>query len=112
MSVEESINSTDNPDTNLQNGENNSLNHEMDETKNFSGQLDQNRSLQNAPKDGATRTPRPIVIVRPDNMSEIIKKISDECDNNFFIKTTENWMKRFADSLEIKQKIIEHFKIS
>lgn len=87
-----------------------SINSEIDETKNTPDLDSQNLSLQNISKQGATRAPRPIVIERPEKLTEVIKKIADDCDKKFYIKTTRSWMKLLADSLQIKQKIIDYLK--
>lgn len=89
------------------NHENNSVTPENVETLNVPAQQTENMSLHDAPKEGVTRTPRPIVVEMPINLAETIKKTADNCNNNFYVKTTENWMKLFADSLEIKQKLID-----
>lgn len=93
MSENENTDSTSicNPENYPGYNENNQITPENLTTPIVTVQQPENFSLQDAPKDGATFTPRPIVVEMPANLTEKIKKIADNCDKNF--KTNENWMK-------------------
>lgn len=60
--------------------------------------------------DGAARPPRPIVLPMPENLTETIKTLADECDSTFHVKTAGEWLKIFPETLSIKAKIVSYLQ--
>lgn len=104
------LTSNSNSENSPKNNENNLISPKKLLTPNITAQQPENLYLQDAPKEGATRTPRPIVVEMPVNLTETIKKIADNCHKNFYVKTNENWTKLLADSFEIKKNLIDYLK--